>query len=100
MIEIQCKINGINNEKINIDLIFLKNIYEINNEFISDKLDELENIMESLESNKKAYENSKKSIEEDNRKFKKDITEYLEKVENSFKLLFKMIIKKEKKVLL
>ena len=48
MIEIQCKINGINNEKINIDLIFLKNIYEINNEFISDKLDELENIMESL----------------------------------------------------
>ena len=100
MIEIQCKINGINNEKINIDLIFLKNIYEINNEFISDKLDELENIMESLESNKKAYENSKKSIEEDNRKFKKDITEYLEKVDNSFKLLFKMIIKKEKKVLL
>ena len=60
MIEIQCKINGINNEKINIDLIFLKNIYEINNEFISDKLDELENIMESLESNKKARKFKKK----------------------------------------
>ena len=97
MIEIQDKINRINNEKNNINLIFLKNIYEINNDFISNKLSELETIIESLESNKKAYENSKKSIEEDKSKLKNDITEYIEKVEKSFKLLFEMNNQKKKK---
>ena len=97
MIEIQYKIDKINNDKNNINLIFVKNSYEINNEFISEKLDELEKVMESLESNKNAYENSKKSIEDDKSKLKSDITKYLEKVENSFKLLFNMNKQKAKK---
>ena len=38
--EIQEKFNEINNEKKNKNLITLKNIYELNNEFISNKLNE------------------------------------------------------------
>ena len=88
--EIQHKINEINNEKNNINLIEVKNIYETNVNFISEKLNELETILETLKSNKIAYENSKKSIEEEKEKLKKEIIEYVEKVEKSFRLLSQM----------
>ena len=94
--EIQQKINEINRQKNNSNLIVVKNIYETNNTFISNKLNELEKIMDSLRSNKKAYENSKKSIEEEKNKLKKEITEYVEKVEKSFKLLKQVFNQKEK----
>ena len=94
--EIQQKINEINNEKNNSNLIEVKNIYETNISFISEKLNELEKILEFLQSNKIAYEKSKKGIEEEKEKLKKEklkkeITEYVEKVEKSFRILSKMV---------
>ena len=85
--EIQEKFNEINNEKKNKNLITLKNIYELNNEFISNKLNELEKVLESLNTNKKAYEKAKISIEEEKEKLKKEITDYIQKVEKAFKIL-------------
>ena len=84
--EIQEKFNEINNEK-KYKKITLKNIYELNNEFISNKLNELEKVLESLNTNKKAYEKAKISIEEEKEKLKKEITDYIQKVEKAFKIL-------------
>ena len=88
--EIQEKINEINNEKKNKNLILVKNIYETNNKFISEKLEELEKILETLKSNKQAYEHSKKSIEEEKEKLKNDLTSYIEKVEKALKIINQM----------
>ena len=84
---IQEKINEINNEKNNQNLIVVKNIYETNNNIIKNKIDNLEKILEKLKSNKKAYDNSKKSIEEEKGKLKEEIISYVEKVEKSFKFI-------------
>ena len=97
--EIQEKFNEINNEKKNKNLILVKNIYETNNKFISEKLEELEKILETLKSNKQAYEHSKKSIEEEKEKLKNDLTSYIEKVEKSLKFINQMnqVSKNDKK---
>ena len=58
--EIQEKINEINKEKNNGSLITLKNIYEENNKIISNKLKELESLLEVLESKKNNMKKLKK----------------------------------------
>ena len=79
--EIQEKLNEINKEKNNSNLITLKNIYEINLDFVSNKINELENTVDFLQSNKQTYEKSKKEIEEEIDKLKKSINDYLKNIE-------------------
>ena len=57
--EIQEKFNEINNQNYNDNknLIAINNLLEKNTEFISGKLNELEQILRILESNKTTYEN-------------------------------------------
>ena len=85
--EIQEKINEINKEKNNGSLITLKNIYEENNKIISNKLKELESLLEVLESKKKQYEETKKVIEDDIDKLKKQLNKELEKIKKSTTIL-------------
>ena len=81
--EIQEKLKEINiilNNNSNQNLISLNNILEKNTEFISQKLEELEQILKLLESNKLTYEKSKKNIEQDINNLKKDIGDFVQKV--------------------
>ena len=83
--EIQIKLNEINNQNYNNnnDLNSLNNLLSENTKFISDKLDELEQIIKILESNKITYENSKKNIEQDINNLKKELNEYVEKLKKA-----------------
>ena len=53
------------------------------------KLNELEQIIEILNSNKTSYENSKKNIEHDINNLKKEITDYVEKVKKVQSVMIK-----------
>ena len=72
--EIQEKLKEINNQNYNTNqnLISLNNLLETNTEFISKKLEELEQILKILESNKATYEKSKSNIEQDINNLKKN----------------------------
>ena len=94
--EIQEKLNKINNKKIDLNinnkntiLISFKDDLELNTNFISIKLKELEQIIEILNSNKTTYENSKKSIEQDINKLKTEISEYIEKIKKAQSIVLK-----------
>ena len=92
--EIQEKLNLINNQKIDLNsnnsvLISFKDDLELNTNFITMKLKELEQIIEILKSNKTTYENSKKSIEQDINKLKTEISEYIEKIKKAQSIILK-----------
>ena len=78
--EIQEKINEIEEGQKNKDLISLKKLYEDNNNFITNNLNELEKMIGTLNSNKKYYENSKKEIEELIKTLDKTIEDYINKI--------------------
>ena len=83
-------------KKKNDNLITLKNIYEANNNFISDRLKELEQIINLLGSNKKTSDSSRQSIEDDINKLKKELTDYVEKIKKAKTILMTHVNKKEK----
>ena len=90
--EIREKLNEINNENNNNneqDLLSIKNNLELNTNFIAIKLNELEQILEILNSNKTSYENSKKNIEQDINNLKKEITDYVEKIKKVQSIMIK-----------
>ena len=90
--EIREKLNEINNENNNSNdqnLLSFKNNLELYTNFISMKLNELEQIIEILNSNKTSYENSKKNIEQDINNLKKEITDYVEKVKKVQSVMIK-----------
>ena len=93
--EIREKLNEINNENNNNneqDLLSIKNNLELNTNFIAIKLNELEQILEILNSNKTSYENSKKNIEQDINNLKKEITDYVEKIKKVQSIMIKKSI--------
>ena len=86
--EIQEKFLELSEEKKkNENLITLKNIYETNNNFISDKLKELGQIIELLSSNKKTSDTSRQGIEDDINKLKKALGDYVEKIKKAKTIL-------------
>ena len=92
--EIQKKLNLLNNQKIDLNnknsvLMSFKDDLELNTNFITMKLKELEQIIEILNSNKTTYENSKKSIEQDINKLKAEISEYIEKIKKAQSIILK-----------
>ena len=89
--EIQEKFNEINNQNYNDNknLIAINNLLEKNTEFISGKLNELEQILLILDSNKTTYENSKKNIEQDINNLKKEINDFVEKIKKAQSFLIK-----------
>ena len=89
--EIQEKFNEINNQNYNDNknLIAINNLLEKNTEFISGKLNELEQILRILDSNKTTYENSKKNIEQDINNLKKEINDFVEKIKKAQSFLIK-----------
>ena len=90
--EIREKLNEINNEKNNNneqDLLSIKNNLELNTNVIAIKINELEQILEILNSNKTSYENSKKNIEQDINNLKKEITDYVEKIKKVQSIMIK-----------
>ena len=90
--EIREKLTEINNENNNSNdqnLLSFKNNLELYTNFISMKLNELEQIIEILNSNKTSYENSKKNIEQDINNLKKEITDYVEKVKKVQSVMIK-----------
>ena len=94
--EVQEKFLELNEEKKKDDnLITLKNIYETNNNFISNKLKELGQLIELLSSNKKTSDSSRKGIEDDINKLKKDLSDYVEKIKKAKTILMANRNKKE-----
>ena len=90
--EIREKLNEINNENNNNneqDLLSIKNNLELNTNVIAIKINELEQILEILNSNKTSYENSKKNIEQDINNLKKEITDYVEKIKKVQSIMIK-----------
>ena len=93
--EIREKLNEINNENNNNneqDLLSIKNNLELNTNVIAIKINELEQILEILNSNKTSYENSKKNIEQDINNLKKEITDYVEKIKKVQSIMIKKSI--------
>ena len=93
--EIREKLNEINNENNNNneqDLLSIKNNLELNTNVIAIKINELEQILEILNSNKTSYENSKKNIEQDIKNLKKEITDYVEKIKKVQSIMIKKSI--------
>lgn len=82
-------------KKKNDNLITLKNTYETNNNFISGKLKELEQLVELLSSNKKTSDSSRQGIEDDINKLKKDLSDYVEKIKKAKTILMSNANKKE-----
>ena len=89
--EIQEKLNeiSIQNYNDNKNLISLNNLLEKNTQIISNKLQELEQIIRLLDSNKTTYENSKKNIEQDINNLKKEISDFVEKVKKVQSIIIK-----------
>ena len=90
--EIREKLNEINNDNNNNNeqnLLSIKNNLELNTNFIAIKLNELEQILEILNSNKTSYENSKKNIEQDINNLKKEITDYVQKIKKVQSIMIK-----------
>ena len=67
-------------EKIGISSI--NKIYEINNNIINEKLNELESMIEELKKNKNKYENIRKEIEKDIQNIQNKVMEFNQKIEN------------------
>ena len=82
-------------KKKNDNLITLKNTYETNNNFISGKLKEMEQLVELLSSNKKTSDSSRQGIEDDINKLKKDLSDYVEKIKKAKTILMSNANKKE-----
>ena len=82
-------------KKKNDNLITLKNTYETNNNFISGKLKELEQLVELLSSNKKTSDSSRQGIEDDINKLKKDLSDYVEKIKKAKTILMSNRNKKD-----
>jgi len=82
-------------KKKNDNLITLKNTYETNNNFISGKLKEMEQLVELLSSNKKTSDSSRQGIEDDINKLKKDLSDYVEKIKKAKTILMSNRNKKE-----
>ena len=82
--EIQEKLNYLNKLNYNDnDLAQLNTILETNTGIIGNKLEELEQIIKILDSNKITYENSKKNIEQDINNLKKEINDFVQKVKQA-----------------
>lgn len=97
-IDIQNKLNEMKKDNNTNNLTSIKNLLENNINIIKNKINELELILNTLNSNKIAYENSKKNIEEEINKLKIDIEEYIEKIKKAQSIILRtsnILIKKE-----
>ena len=76
------EIEAVEKMKNKIDVSSIKNVYEINNNTIKDKLNELETIIEELKNKKNIYENNRKEIEKDIQNIQNKAKEINNKIEN------------------